>query len=74
MEMAYVVLNSEIGFERDILEVLKEIPEVREASRVYGVYDIIIRVEADTVGELKELNREIRQMEKVRSTRMMIVI
>ena len=74
MEMAYVVLNSEIGFERDILEVLKEIPEVREASRVYGVYDIIIRVEADTVGELKELNREIRQMEKVRSTRMMIVV
>jgi len=74
MEMAYVVLNSEIGFERDILEVLKEIPEVREASRVYGVYDIIIRVEADTVGELKELNREIRQMEKVRSTLMMIVV
>jgi len=74
MEMAYVVLNSEIGFERDILEVLKEIPEVREASRVYGVYDIIIRVEADTVEDLKELKGELRQIEKVRSALMMIVI
>jgi len=74
METAFVLLNSEMGFERDVLEVLKDIPGVREAFRVYGVYDIIIQVEADTVGELKELVREIRQMEKVRSTLMMIVI
>ena len=74
METAFVLLNSEIGFERDVLEVLKDIPGVREAFMVYGVYDIIIRLEADTVGDLKELTREIRQMEKVRSTLMMIVI
>jgi len=74
MEMAYVLLNSEMGFERDLLEVLKDIPEVSEAFRVYGVYDIIIQVEADTVSELKELIMEIRQLEKVRSTLMMIVI
>jgi len=74
METAFVLLNSEIGFERDVLEVLKDIPGVREAFMVYSVYDIIIRVEADTVGDLKELTREIRQMEKVRSTLMMIVI
>ena len=66
MEMAFVLLNSEIGFEKDVLEDLKDIPEVREAFRLYSVYDIIIQVEADTVGDLKELIMEIRQMEKVR--------
>lgn len=74
MAMAYVLLNSEIGFENDVLEVLKDIPEVRESFRIYGVYDIIIKVEADTVGELKELISEIKQMEKVRATLTMIVI
>ena len=72
--MAYVILNSEMGFENDVLEALKDIPEVREAFKVYGVYDIIILVEADTVGKLKELILEIRQMKKVRSTLMMIVV
>jgi len=74
MAMAYVLLNSELGFERDVLKVLKDIPEVREAFMVYGVYDIIIRVEADTVGDLKDLIEELRHMEKVRSTLTMIVI
>ena len=74
MAMAYVLLNSEVGFENDVLEVLKDIPEVRESFRIYGVYDIIIKVEADTMGDLKELTKEIRQMEKVRATLTMIVI
>ncbi len=74
MEMAFVLLNSEIGFEIDVLEDLKSIPNVREAFMLYGVYDIIIQVEADTLEDLKELVREIRQMEKVRSTLTMIVV
>ena len=73
MEMAYIFLNSDIGFERDVLKYLKDIPEVREAFKIYGVYDIIIKLEADTVCELKELTKEIRKMEKVRATLSMIV-
>ena len=74
MEMAYIFLNSDIGFERDVLKYLKDIPEVREAFKIYGVYDIIIKLEADTVCELKELTKEIRKMEKIRATLSMIVI
>jgi len=74
MAMAYVLLNSEIGFEKDVLEVLKDIPEVKESFRIFGVYDIIIKVEADTIGEVKKLINEIRQVENVRATLMMIVI
>ena len=74
MAMAYVLLTSDMGFERDLLKALKDIPSVSEAFKVYGVYDIIIKVESDTEEDLKELVNEIRLMEKVRSTLMMTVI
>ncbi len=74
METAFVLLTIELGFEEDTLKVLKGIPEVKEALGVYGVYDIILRVEADTREDLKEVIGEIRHMEKVRSTLTMIVV
>jgi len=74
MAMAYILLISTLGFENDVLEVLKDIPGVRETFKVHGVYDIILKVEADTMGELKELINKIRIAEKVRSAISMIVI
>ncbi len=74
METAFVLVTVEIGFDEDVLKSLKGIPEVKESFRVHGVYDIILRVEADTREEVKALIREIRQMEKVQSTLTMIVI
>ena len=47
---AYVLLNVEMGTERDVMDALKAIPEVKEAHSVYGVYDIIARVETDSMG------------------------
>jgi len=74
METAYVILNSEMGFENDLLEVLKDIPRVKETFILQGVYDIILKVEADTMDELKALINKIRKEEKVRSLLSMIVI
>ena len=74
MAMAYILLISTLGFENDALEVLKDIPGVRETFKVHGVYDIILKVEADTMGELKELINIIKNAEKVRSAISMIVI
>lgn len=71
---AYVLLNVEIGLEEKIMEALKAIPEVKEAHQLYGVYDIIARVESDTMLNLKNaISSKIRQIEKVRSTLTMIV-
>ena len=74
MAMAFILLVSTLGFENDVLEVLKDIPGVRETFKVHGVYDIILKVEADTMGELKELINIIKNAEKVRSAISMIVI
>ena len=72
---AFVLINAEIGAESEVLKGLKEIGEVKEAHMVYGVYDIIARIETDTMQELKDIiSWKIRRLDKVRSTLTMIVV
>jgi len=71
---AFVLINTEIGLERKMMDALKAIPEVKEAHLLHGVYDIIARVESDTMSNLKKaISNKIRKLEKVRSTLTMIV-
>ncbi len=75
MAKAFVLINAEIGAEDEVLKELKGMAEVKEAHVVYGVYDIIIRIEADTMDELKNIvTSKIRRLDKVRSTLTMIVV
>ena len=75
MATAFVLINAEIGAESEVLKELKGIPEVKEAHMVYGVYDIIARVETDTMQELKDvISWKSRRLDKVRSTLTMIVV
>lgn len=75
MPKAFVLINTEIGSEAEVLKDLKKIEGVEEAFAVYGVYDIIARVSAETMDKLKEIvTWRIRRLDKVRSTLTMIVI
>jgi DNA-binding Lrp family transcriptional regulator len=75
MPTAFVLINTEIGSESDVLKELKKVEGVEEASAVYGVYDIVARVKADTMDRLKEIvTWRIRRLDKVRSTLTMIVV
>ncbi|MCF2143035.1 MAG: Lrp/AsnC ligand binding domain-containing protein [Candidatus Heimdallarchaeota archaeon] len=73
MAKAFVLINSEIGSEAKVVEQLKKIPEVTEVSIVYGVYDVIVKLEAEKMETIKEIiTTKIRQLEKVRSTMSML--
>ena len=75
MATVFVMINAELGSESEVLKGLKEIKEVKEAHLVYGVYDIIARIETDTMQELKDIIAwKVRRLDKVRSTLTMIVI
>lgn len=75
MPQAFVLINAEIGSEDELLKELKKIPNVKEAHTVYGVYDIVVTVEAETMEKLKELvTWKVRRLDKVRSTLTMIVM
>jgi len=70
-----VLINTEIGSEADVLGTLKKVEGVVQSFAVYGVYDIIANVEADTMDKLKEIvTWRIRRLDKVRSTLTMIVV
>ena len=75
MPIAFVLINAEIGSEGEVLRELKKIEGVEEAYSVYGVYDVIVKVKADSMDKLKDVvTWRIRRLEKVRSTLTMIVI
>ena len=75
MAMAFVLINAEAGEENRVYMQLKEIPEVKGAFMVYGVYDIIARVQTETMQELKDvLSWKMRRLDKVNSTLTMIVV
>ena len=72
---AYVLINSELGSEERLIEDIKKIDGVKQADRVYGVYDLIAQVEAESSDRLKQIvTGTIRRMSGVRSTLTMIVI
>ncbi len=75
MTTGFVLINTDLGSESEVLKGLEEIPEVKEAHSVYGVYDIIARVEAETGQEFKDIiSMKIRRLDKIRSTLTMIVV
>jgi DNA-binding Lrp family transcriptional regulator len=74
MVLAFILLNTKLGQEPNVAKELEKISEVTQSYLVYGVYDILVRVEAGNMNELKELiSSKIRRIEDVRSTLTLIV-
>ncbi len=75
MPRAYVLINVESGSEDDVFGQLKKMSFVEEAYVSYGVYDLIVRVKANNMTELKDdISHKIRSLGKVRSSLTLIMI
>jgi DNA-binding Lrp family transcriptional regulator len=75
MPQAFVLINVESGAEEEIVKDLKKIEGIEEAYYSYGVYDIIAKVKADSMENLKDLvTRKIRALTRVRSTLTLIMM
>ena len=75
MPMAYVLITTEAGAVSSVIEFLKKIDSVKETYKVYGVYDIVATVKAETMDKLEEIvTWNLRNLDKVRSTLTMIVV
>ncbi len=72
---AYVLMNTELGAERGLAEKMRNIPNAAEVHLVYGIYDILVKLEADSTEKLKEtITNHLRSLEKVRTTLTMMVV
>jgi len=75
MPMAFVLINAEIGSEEEVLKELNKVEGVVDAFVVYGVYDVVAKIRADTMDKLKDVvTWHVRRLNKVRSTLTMIVV
>lgn len=74
METAFVLMSTRTGSETDVLKKVRGINGVEEAFVVYGVYDIVAKLKAKTMGELKEIVLQcIRKRSSITSTLTLIV-
>ena len=75
MPRAFVLINVESGSEDDVLKEIKKLKGVEEAYFSYGVYDLVTKIKADTMEQLKEMvTRKVRALSKVRSTLTLIML
>lgn len=81
MPTTYILLNSDLGSDVDIIKKIKEILDKEEKSvqyevqGVYGVYDIVVKITSDSMDHLRSIiTNKIRKIDKVYSTLTMMVI
>ncbi|MGB6464278.1 MAG: Lrp/AsnC ligand binding domain-containing protein [Nitrosotalea sp.] len=80
MPTTYILINSDLGSDVEIIQKIKEILDKEngvkyEVQGVYGVYDIIIKITADSMDHLRNIiTNSIRKIDKVYSTLTMMVI
>ena len=74
MPTAYVLLNTEIGAESQVLKALKKIEGVEEAHNLWGVYDIIANIRADSMEKLRYIiTKKIGQVGRINSKLTMVI-
>jgi DNA-binding Lrp family transcriptional regulator len=73
MPTAFVLVNTEVGSELDVLRKLNKIEGI-EAFALYGVYDIIVQVHSESMERLKQtITWNIRKLNNIQTTVTMIV-
>lgn len=71
---AIVFLNCEIGSKTEVIKEISKISGVDEVKEVVGIFDVIMRISANSIDELKEtITNQIKEKDKVFSTMTLIM-
>ncbi|MGC2669139.1 MAG: Lrp/AsnC ligand binding domain-containing protein [Candidatus Nitrosopolaris sp.] len=69
MPSAFLLINCKLGSDKEVINRVKEIPEVIQVYRVYGAYDIIVRVAAGTAEKQQQaLKSDLKRLDNILST------
>jgi len=77
MNIAYVLVQSTIGHEMEVLRDLLKFDIVKEAKGTFGYYDILVKIEAASENEIeieKIITKKIRKVKNVNTTTTLSVI
>lgn len=74
MPTAYILVNTVIGSQKQVLKALKGVEGVEEVHNLWGVYDLIANVKADSIEELRQIiTQRIEIIENINSKLTMVV-
>ena len=62
---AYVVATVKRGTEHEVAEKIRKMKEVTEVIVTYGLYDLVVRIEAESLGHLDKIVTDIRLIEEI---------
>ena len=66
MATAFVLINCEFNSEKNIMQQLKSIDNVKEVQGTVGAYDILIKIESDHVEKIRDvITHKIRKIAKI---------
>jgi len=69
LEIAYILIQCDLGSEEQIIKEIMKIPEIKEVRGTYGIYDIFCKVESKSKEDLDiVITNKIRKIQKIRST------
>lgn len=75
MISAYVLMRVKPGMDRTVLNVAKRLAQVKATETLYGEYDMLIRVEVETLDDLDSFIFDtIRNIKGVESSTTLIAI
>jgi len=75
LELAFVLVKSEIGHEMEVLQNILKIDGVKEVMGTYGQYDIFVKIQVPSRLEIEKIiTKKIRGMRNVVSTTTLPVI
>lgn len=65
---AYVVATVKRGTEHEVAQKIRKMKEVTEVLVTYGLYDIVVRIEAKSLAHLDRVVTDIRQITEIEQT------
>lgn len=75
MEISYVLIQCDLGYEIEIIKKLLEIPQVKEVRGTYGVFDIFVKIVADSKDGIDDvITNNIRKIAHIRGTNTLVAI
>lgn len=72
--IAFILIEIASGEEYKFVNQVRDLQEVSEAYIVYGAWDVIVRIQTETMGELNSVVLKIRRMPGVKRSATLIAL
>lgn len=74
MEIAYVLVSCDLGYETEIIKNLEKISEIKEVRGTLGVFDVFVKIQADSKDIVEETITKIRKIQNISGTNTLTAI